>query len=224
MGGPEAIRGYLLQTIIALLESLKKPNCWINLELEPEDNSEKVDIKFQYPDKIKVIQVKSSKNLITKPMVKNWCEELKKDTGPDEYELQLLGPAYSSGAYTLIESGEFNGVKLLQPELIDLNNLVDLCAFRISIFAFNEESLSIFPHLSKDIVTSLITQLLLSSTTKIIISREDLKQRILTMISQTKGVVKLSFSDNDINRIEQSMKAHFLGSQILIKTFLIILP
>ena len=58
MGGPEAIRGYLLQTIISLLESLKEDEGWTNLELEPEEDSEKVDIKFQYPEKKRVIQVK----------------------------------------------------------------------------------------------------------------------------------------------------------------------
>lgn len=212
LGGPEAIRGYLIQTIMSLLESLKEDDGWINLELEPEDESEKVDIKFQYPEKKRVMQVKSSKNSIGLRQIKKWCKELKKDTEPDEYELKLFGPSYTQGALELIQSGEFNGVILLKPELIELNNLIELCAFRISKFVFNEGDL-IRPSLSEDLVKILITELLLSSTSKNIISKEDLKHKILNRISQINGVVKVSVTDNDLKRIE-SEYFQFLKEEI----------
>lgn len=71
LGGPEAIRGYLIQTIISLIESLEKDEEWTRLELEPKNESEKVDICFHYPNKKRVIQVKSSENQINLNKIKN---------------------------------------------------------------------------------------------------------------------------------------------------------
>ncbi|KKN53300.1 hypothetical protein LCGC14_0603720 [marine sediment metagenome] len=77
MGGPEAIRGYLLQTIISLLESLKEDEGWTNLELEPEEDSEKVDIKFQYSDEYYACLGNKMRILDTKPNNSNEFVETK---------------------------------------------------------------------------------------------------------------------------------------------------
>lgn len=212
LGGQEAIRGYLLQTIASLLESLKDDAGWTNLELEPEDDSEKVDIKFHYPDKERVIQVKSSINRINLTKIKKWCDELKTSTKADEYELKLFGPSYTEGAFAQILSGDYNGVKLTKPELIRLDNLIEICAYRISKFVFNEGNL-ITPLLGEDIVKNLITELLVSSTTKIIISREDLKCKIFEIISQFKDVLQVSVTVDDLKRI-RSEYFEFLKDEI----------
>lgn len=50
MGGNSGIRGYLIQTIICVLDALEEDNLWTSVTLEPLDESEKVDIKWIYPD------------------------------------------------------------------------------------------------------------------------------------------------------------------------------
>lgn len=93
MGGNAGVRGNIVQTIICVLDALEADNKWTSVTLEPIDESEKVDIKWTYPDDIKkVTQVKSSENVIHHSSAKTWCEELEKDS-PDasEYELVLIG-------------------------------------------------------------------------------------------------------------------------------------
>jgi len=52
MGGNAGIRGYLIQTIICVLDSLETDNLWTSVTLEPLDESEKVDIRWKYSDLI----------------------------------------------------------------------------------------------------------------------------------------------------------------------------
>ena len=67
MSGNAGIRGYLIQTIICVLDDLEKDNNWLSVTLEPMDESEKVDIRLKYPNHItKVCQVKSSQNIAIK--------------------------------------------------------------------------------------------------------------------------------------------------------------
>lgn len=72
MGGNAGIRGYIIQTIIAVLEAIDEDVKWETITLEPTDESEKVDIRLKYPDNtIRLYQVKSSQNLIRYSQLKN---------------------------------------------------------------------------------------------------------------------------------------------------------
>jgi len=92
MGGQEGMRGYLIQTIIAVLESLDK-NDWKSVCIEPTDEEQKVDIKWTYEDGAKsVYQVKSSKNPFTLSDAKTWSNELIDSTpNAKSYTLFLVG-------------------------------------------------------------------------------------------------------------------------------------
>lgn len=65
-GGQPAIRGYLVQTLIGLLELLDGKRPWTSVTLEPNVDSEKVDILWEFPDSTKAVQVKSSQNPFSK--------------------------------------------------------------------------------------------------------------------------------------------------------------
>jgi hypothetical protein len=57
-GGDVALRGFLVQTLIALLEALNDDPPWTNVTLEPKLDSEKVDILWAYRDgTTKAVQV-----------------------------------------------------------------------------------------------------------------------------------------------------------------------
>ena len=61
-GGQAAIRGYLVQTLIALLDALDDKKSWQSVTLEPNIESDKVDILLKNSAVAKAVQVKSSQN------------------------------------------------------------------------------------------------------------------------------------------------------------------
>lgn len=90
MNGQYAIKGYLIQSLVALLDSFETE--WEKISVEPNDESEKVDILWIFKEgRRKVVQVKSSKNTITFSSAKKWANELITQTDADEYELILVG-------------------------------------------------------------------------------------------------------------------------------------
>ena len=93
MSGNHAIRGYIIQTLITILDSLENNNRWIAITLEPVHKSEKVDIFWEYADGVtKVTQVKSTINTFKFSDVLKWCEELENGSPRESfYELILVG-------------------------------------------------------------------------------------------------------------------------------------
>lgn len=81
----------MLQSIVTVLDSFEYKD-WSSVCLEPTDSSEKVDIRWTYPDgQIKVVQVKSSQNEITYTKAIRWLNELKRSQVASAYELILIG-------------------------------------------------------------------------------------------------------------------------------------
>jgi hypothetical protein len=69
MSGQAGMRGYLVQTIVCLLDALEELN-WSTVTLEPNEASEKVDILWRYADgRTKAVQVKSSRKQIREGQV-----------------------------------------------------------------------------------------------------------------------------------------------------------
>lgn len=92
MGGRDSNRGYLLQTIIAVLTVLENQNCQ-SISIEPDDEDEKVDIKwYDEQQNLSVIQVKSSINNFEKTQALNYLAQLI-DGSPNAqaYNLTLIG-------------------------------------------------------------------------------------------------------------------------------------
>jgi len=93
MNGQYSIRGYLIQALVAVLDSLNENDNWASVCVEPNDESEKVDIRWYYDDgRKKVTQVKSTINQFTSSMANKWAKELEDGTlDAFEYELYLVG-------------------------------------------------------------------------------------------------------------------------------------
>ena len=91
MNGQYSIKGYLYQSLVALLDSFETD--WESVCVEPNDESEKVDIRWTYSDgRIVVVQVKSSKNTFNSSAIKKWAKELANSTpNASEYKLVLIG-------------------------------------------------------------------------------------------------------------------------------------
>ncbi len=94
MSGQTGARGYLLQALICVLDCIDHDDKWSNVTIEPNDDSDKVDILWGYDDRRKVVQVKSSQNQIDLASAKQWAAELEAATIADEYELRLIGAVF----------------------------------------------------------------------------------------------------------------------------------
>lgn len=130
MGGRESLRGYLVQTMSALLGALDD-NAWEAVSLEPVHESEKVDVKWQYPDHIRVVQIKSSQNAFKQHQIKRWCKELTSSTQADQYELQLVGTIASTSNDSL-ENCE--GVQVPTPIPLYLEGMIKGIAHDLGVY------------------------------------------------------------------------------------------
>lgn len=133
MGGQAAQRGYLLQALTTLLESLEDSS-WDHLAIEPNEVSEKIDIQWHFPDRVKVEQVKHSKNTITVPAVKAWAEDIERSMTADNYRLILIGPC-AEGVTRLRQHGKVEippPMPLRQPSLNKQHrNLTTTCIRKV---------------------------------------------------------------------------------------------
>ncbi|CAL2093334.1 conserved protein of unknown function [Tenacibaculum sp. 190524A02b] len=93
MGGQAGLRGYMAQTLVAIIDSLNEKINWKTVTLESNEESEKVDIVWVFKDETKkVVQVKSTKNEFSYAKAVKWIAELKEKTlDASHYELFLVG-------------------------------------------------------------------------------------------------------------------------------------
>ena len=98
MSGQDAQRGFIYQTIVAMIECLDK-NDWDEIKLEPETDDDKVDIAFYSNGRLRrAIQVKSTRNSFQESAVENWLEKTVKDAqneGAEDVCLYLVGDTSS---------------------------------------------------------------------------------------------------------------------------------
>ncbi|PIF45325.1 hypothetical protein CLU96_2327 [Chryseobacterium sp. 52] len=131
MGGQHSLRGYLVQSLITVIDSLSN-NDWGSVTLEPNKESEKVDIKWTYSNgEKKVAQVKSSINTFKYFKVQQWCTELENST-PDatHYELILVGHP----AEKLIGLDKLDNVIIAPFKPLNMNSLLDEASVKIDKF------------------------------------------------------------------------------------------
>ncbi|MGA2140484.1 MAG: ATP-binding protein [Verrucomicrobiia bacterium] len=118
-GGQAGVRGYLAQTLIALLDVLLGGLHLKSVTLEPNHTSEKFDILLELSTKRRAIQVKSSANQFTEGDVRRWAGEMEESGSAEEYHLCLVG----------LHSTAVAGLGQVGKVTIDRKNL-DLSAFR----------------------------------------------------------------------------------------------
>ena len=132
MGGSAGLRGYLIQTLVALLDMIDSDTNWDAVTLEPEHKSEKIDILWEYSGKkTKAVQVKSSQNRITVGQVNRWAHDFNSARHcADELELTLVG-CCSPRVAALCKPGE---VKVRLSENTDFDGLKAEAACRLKKF------------------------------------------------------------------------------------------
>lgn len=124
------MRGYMLQGVYCLLEMLEVSD-WSFIQLEPNEQSDKIDILRVHGERKIATQIKSSRNSIENHDVKAWVKELVNSISADEYELILLGPC-SRGA-TKVASLQKPPIRV---KILPLNieELLDASAHKVALY------------------------------------------------------------------------------------------
>lgn len=181
MGGNAGIRGYIIQTIICMLDALENDNEWTSVTLEPLDESEKVDIRWKYSNGItKLTQVKSSQNLIRHSSAKKWSEELESHSpNASEYELLLIGSADDK----LLKREDIGKVKIGEFKPLNTQVLIDQASTKIDLYYERKGKSKISPKVREIIINALNSHFATSSIVGTEISRADFDAKLLDWIS-----------------------------------------
>lgn len=123
MSGIDAQRGFIYQSIIAMMECLERDD-WDAVKVEPQTDNDKVDIQLYKKGVIlTAIQVKSTKGSFSKPEVERWLSTLKTDaTEAKDISLCLVGDSYSS------ECERFISQNREEIKKITFINLKEICS------------------------------------------------------------------------------------------------
>lgn len=202
MSGSSGARGYLLQALVALLDSLDPGDRWEDVTIEPQDDAEKVDIRWRYSNRKKVVQVKSSKNQIGMADAKRWADELEKSTTADEYELRLIGPPSGEVAGTT----RIGKVVLPTPEAENVRAWIERIAHKLDGYLRDQKApQTIGPEIREFIAEALSNRLLTHSTLGKPLTRSDFDALLQTW---TANILNERLSQTPIV-LQQSRNAFF---------------
>ena len=125
-GGAIAQRGFIFQSIIAMIECLERDD-WDEIKMEPETELDKVDFVLRRNGAIlSAIQVKSSINSFSDTAVKHWLEKLIEDA-PDaeEYCLYLVGDSFTD------DCKDYIGKHRKEIKTFSFDNLQEICTGKL---------------------------------------------------------------------------------------------
>ena len=126
-GGAIAQRGFIFQSIIAMIECLERDD-WDEIKMEPETDLDKVDFVLRRNGEIlSAIQVKSSINSFSDTAVKRWLEKLREDA-PDaeEYCLYLVGDSFTD------DCKDYIGKHRKNIKTVSFNYLREICTGKLA--------------------------------------------------------------------------------------------
>ena len=189
MAGIDGNRGYLIQTLIALLDSLRSDN-WDSVTIEPSHESEIVDIVWATANHRIAKQVKSSINQINLPDAKRWAKELESKSDADELELILVCNGASDSVIKVERIGK---VRVPCPKNLDWDGLLSEAAHLLDRFLYSIGLSSVSPDHSRLIVKGLVTEMSIHASTAKPLSRDDLsnKLRCWVKVVSLEGLVSL---------------------------------
>ena len=209
MSGQDGNRGYLIQSVIALLESLNRSD-WDQLTLEPTHASDKVDISWYGSTATRTCQVKSSINQINQPDVKKWADELERQSTADELTLILVGPCSSSVA----RMGHHGNVVVPCPKNLDFEGLLGLAAHLLDRFLVKEKINALSPSHRELMVRALVTELSIFASGGSPIARRDFIELLKAWVKDVAAPADLRWELVDFSHqrgIENAIAGKRLG-------------
>lgn len=176
MNGQYAIKGYLFQSLVALLDSFESE--WVTVCVEPNDESEKVDIRWtDSNNEKKVVQVKSSKNVIMLSSAEHWAKELKsKSPDASEYELTLVGCV--DRKIRELKDNKLLGVLITNKDL-SIEDFQSIIINKINVFFEKKGKNIITPRLGNIFTLALNQQILQDSVIGKTVKRDEFENSLL---------------------------------------------
>lgn len=171
MSGPSAIRGFLLQSLVAILDSLRTAD-WHSVTLEPSTHDEKIDILWKFPSRMRAHQVKHSINRISATDVEKWAGELKASAPSGcELELTLLGHATAEVAHeSKVGAVDVRFISMPEPSL-----LISSASHSLSRFLEAERLSDVPPVVREVLVQALASKLLEAATASKEVTRPEMR-------------------------------------------------
>jgi hypothetical protein len=204
MGGQAGGRGYKVQWLITMLDSLEDAE-WTHFTAEAVDASEKVDILFEVRNGDEVTkkiakQVKSTDGQFTRPQAKNIGQSLK-DSYPDatEYEVILIG-ATSEGVIGLAEPA---GVTYPQPRPLDMAGMYKQAAQLVGEFLEQQQLAEPTATARELIARGLETKIGEWATDAVTVTRDQLTSTISNWIEEAVLALPPKYSEEHDRQILQ---------------------
>ncbi len=132
-GGAVAIRGFLVQTLVALLDIAKSNPPFTEITLEPKVGDNQFDFLWQDANGSHATQVKSTQNIFTKADVEKWAKKLQDAHTNESCTLVLVGNIHTS-----LAGLEPVGKVALKQKPLDLDGLIAEAAHRLAEFMQGE--------------------------------------------------------------------------------------
>ncbi|MDE1206026.1 hypothetical protein [Tenacibaculum larymnensis] len=188
MGGQEGLRGYIIQTIVAVIESLDDRESWEKVTLEPNEKLEKVDILWNYANNKNIaVQVKSSKNNIEFSNASKWIEELKKDMpSASEYQLYLVGSLQNKLKTELKQSNNIINGATVKVRALEYDSLNALIVEKIDSFLHKRNKENIDINVRKIMSTALKNIFIENSLKGKEFSKKELEEALINVILDIK--------------------------------------
>ncbi|MEM9504364.1 MAG: hypothetical protein AAGA01_10465, partial [Cyanobacteria bacterium P01_E01_bin.43] len=177
LSGQDGNRGYLIQAVVALLESLNQSD-WGQLTIEPSHASDKIDILWCGASTTRACQVKSSINQINLGNAKKWAAEFEAQSTADELSLVLVGPCSSSVA-RMTSHGK---VLIPCPKNLDFEGMLGLAAHWLDRFLVLEKINAQSPNHRELMVRALTTELSIFTSSGSPIKRHEFVELLKTWI------------------------------------------
>ena len=175
MNGQYSIKGYILQSLVALLDSFNQE--WDTVCVEPNDESEKVDIRWELSNnQIVAIQVKSSKNPFPQFLIKKWAQELY-DTTPNAYKRKLI----LVGNVSQLACEDVNGVSIENKNL-SIDDFQAIIMQKVNAFFEECGKMPISSRLCKLFTKALYYHVLEIFVTAIVICRDIFKNSLIVSL------------------------------------------
>jgi len=166
-GGPTAIRGYLVQTLVALLDIAQADPPFTEITLEPAHAGEQFDFIWSSTRGVFAVQVKSTINVFQKSSVESWAKKLEAARNNETCSLILVGNYHTSLAQV-----DMVGAVKIEKKNLDVDGLFKQAAFQVFEFIHKQSLGECKPDECKMIADGLITRLLRYSTTRESFTRE----------------------------------------------------
>jgi predicted ATPase len=203
-GGQIAIRGFIVQTLVALLDVVRNQARFVSITLEPNEAHEQFDFVWFDGQQRHAVQVKSTQNEFQKPQVEEWARKLLAARQNEACTLMLVGNYHSS----LAGVDAFGAVRL-QKRNLDLMMLRASAAEGIAHF-LEQQHLHAGTAISRqEAVTYLEGKLLDASIVGHEISRDELCGYLRSMIAQAAHTT----CTIDVSRIDSYAPSFFPGRE-----------